>query len=207
MMVCSRCVGAWYCSQVCQVGGWSEHKGECGTQGEVSKMKEEEKDPDKKTEVKKRVVSRKRLEAPLYEGETCSPRSTEDSPPLDTASIASTENTVKAVEQYTGPLVDPPKDPSRNLRLGSDADQGINDEARLNELNAGISSSPGIRFDTLQDNHGKREEQSALEIKGSEEFNVVDEREGKEETAGREEVHQETVEPDSKLVKSVTAKA
>ena len=186
-MVCSRCVGAWYCSQVCQVGGWSEHKGECGTQGEVTEVEKEQVDIGLKTEIKKRVVSRKRMDAPFYEEEICSPRFIEDSPPLDTASIASKESTVKAVEQNTVPVVDLPKDPSPNLRLGSDADKG-NDEARRNELNPGFSSSPDIRLDTLQDTC-----QNAMDLKGSDENNFIVKREAKDETVVREDVNQEAV--------------
>ena len=28
-MICSRCIGVWYCSQQCQIKGWAGHKEQC----------------------------------------------------------------------------------------------------------------------------------------------------------------------------------
>jgi len=189
-LVCSRCVGAWYCSQVCQVEGWPAHKGECGQGGDTKE--EEMNHTDSKTEVKKRVVARKHTDSSLSEKETGSPRSTEDSPPLDTASIASKESTVRVLEQNTGLIVCPLKDPPPNRRSGSDAEQGINDEGPLNESNLGCSSSSSIRLDNVQDRYKKSDEQNALDYRESDDCNFVVKREVKE-AAVESKVKKETV--------------
>jgi len=182
-MVCSRCVGAWYCSQVCQVGGWPEHKGECGEQGGDT-MEMEVNYTHTKTVVKKSLVARKRTDASSSEKETGSgtPRSTEDSPPLDTASIASKESTVRALEQKTGLIVCPLNEPSPNLRNSFDANQGINNEDPINQLNPGLSSSHSIRLDNAQESYDKSDGQNGLDDRGSDDFNFVVKRDAKEET-------------------------
>jgi len=192
-MVCSRCVGAWYCSQVCQVEGWPGHKSECGSGGQGGDTNEDKKNTDSKTEIKKRVVAKKLTDASLSEKETSSPRSTEDSPLLDTASIASKESTIRVLEQIT--------DPSPNCRLGYDAEERTNEEDHLHELDLGFSSSPRIRLDNVQDNYEKMEEQNVSEIRGSYDSNFVVEREVKEETVDyvvEKEVKEETIECEGK---------
>jgi len=92
-LVCSRCTRVWYCSQHCQIERWPGHKFECdGQLGGVEGNGDEDNNMTIEKSVKKRVVSKKHSNSAHSDKETGTPKSIEESPLLDSASIESKES-------------------------------------------------------------------------------------------------------------------